>query len=93
MRQFTAAIEHVPVSSLKPYPRNARRHSKTQINQIANSIQRFGVTTSFLVAKDGEFVAGHGRVAAAKTLGIDTVPVLRLAHLSETERRAYISCR
>lgn len=90
MRQFTAAIEHVPVSSLKPYPRNARRHSKTQIKQIANSIQRFGFTNSVLVAKDGEIVAVHGRVAAAKTLGIDTVPVLRLAHLSETERRAYI---
>jgi DNA modification methylase len=90
MRQFTAAIEHVPVSSLKPYPRNARRHSKTQIKQIAKSIERFGFTNPVLVAEDGEIVAGHGRVAAAKTLRLETVPVLRLAHLSETERRAYI---
>jgi DNA modification methylase len=74
----------------KPYPRNARRHSKAQIKQIASSIERFGFTNPVLVADDGEIVAGHGRVAAAKLLGLETVPVLRLSHLSETERRAYV---
>src|ERR1700724_3100008 len=90
MRQFSPAIERVSVQSLKPYPRNARRHSKAQIKQIAASIERFGFSNPVLVADTGESVAGHGRVAAAKLLGIDTVPAVRLSHLSEVERRAYV---
>jgi hypothetical protein len=69
MRQFSPAIERVSVQSLKPYPRNARRHSKAQIKQIAASIERFGFSNPVLIADDGEIVAGHGRVAAAKLLG------------------------
>lgn len=90
MRKFTPAIEHVAVRSLKPYPRNARRHSKAQIKQIAASIERFGFNNPVLIADDGEIVAGHGRVAAAQLLGIETVPAVRLSHLSEVEKRAYI---
>src|SRR3954454_357145 len=90
MKLFTAAIEHAPTASLKPYPRNARRHSKAQIKQIAASIERFGFTNPVLMSEDGEIVAGHGRVAAARLLGLETVPALRLSHLSETERRAYV---
>ena len=90
MRKFSPAIEHVSVRSLRPYPRNARRHSKAQIKQIAASIERFGFTNPVLIAEDGEIVAGHGRVAAAKLLGIETVPALRLSHLTEAERRAYV---
>ena len=90
MRKFSPAIEHVSVRSLRPYPRNARRHSKAQIKQIAASIERFGFTNPVLMAEDGEIVAGHGRVAAAMLLGIDTVPALRLSHLTEAERRAYV---
>jgi len=90
MRQFSPAIERVSVQSLKPYPRNARRHSKAQIKQIAASIERFGFSNPVLIADDGEIVAGHGRVAAAKLLGIETVPAVRLSHLSEAERRAYV---
>ncbi|MFZ1962449.1 MAG: DNA methyltransferase [Roseiarcus sp.] len=90
MRKFTPAIEHVSVQSLKPYPRNARRHSKVQIKQIAASIERFGFSNPVLIADDGEIVAGHGRVAAAKFLGIETVPAVRLSHLNEAERRAYV---
>ena len=89
-RQFSHAIEELPINSLKPYPRNARRHSKAQIKQIAASIERFGFVNPVLTADDGEIVAGHGRIAAAKLLGLATVPVLRLSHLSEVERRAYV---
>jgi len=90
MRQFSHAIEDFPINSLKPYPRNARCHSKAQIKQIAASIERFGFVNPVLTADDGEIVAGHGRVAAAKLLGLAKVPVLRLSHLSEVERRAYV---
>jgi len=83
-------IEQVLVQSLKPYPRNARRHSKVQIQQIAASITRFGFNNPILIADDGEIVAGHGRLAAAKLLGLETVPTLRLSHLNEAERRAYV---
>jgi ParB-like chromosome segregation protein Spo0J len=90
MRQFSHAIEDIPINARKPYPRNARCHSKAQIKQIAASIERFGFVNPVLTADDGEIVAGHGRVAAAKLLGLAKVPVLRLAHLSEVERRAYV---
>ena len=90
MRQFSPTIENIPVRSLKPYPRNARRHSKAQIKQIAASIERFGFSNPVLIADDGEIVAGHGRVAAATLLGIETVPAVRLSHLTEVERRAYV---
>jgi DNA modification methylase len=78
------------VSALKPYARNARRHSKRQVRQIADSIRRFGFTNPVLVSDEGEIIAGHGRVLAAKELGLETVPTLRLSHLTSEERRAYV---
>lgn len=75
---------------LRPYACNARRHSKKQVRQIADSIQRFGFTNPVLISDDDEIIAGHGRVEAAKLLSLETVPTLRLSHLSETERRAYV---
>lgn len=78
------------ISSLQAYARNARTHSKRQIKQIAESIQRFGFTNPVLVSDDGEIIAGHGRVEAAKLIGLKTVPTLALSHLSEAERRAYV---
>ncbi len=78
------------IGALRPYPRNARTHSKKQVKQIAASIERFGFTNPVLVSEDGEIVAGHGRVEAAKLLGRRSVPTLALSHLSATERRAYI---
>lgn len=75
---------------MRPYARNARKHSKAQIQQIAASIQRFGFTNPVLVGDDDEIIAGHGRVEAAKKLGLTSVPTLRLSHLSPEERRAYI---
>jgi DNA modification methylase len=90
MQLISPSIEHVSVRSLRPYPRNARRHNKGQIKQIAASITRFGFNNPILIADDGEIVAGHGRLAAAKLLGLETVPTLRLSHLTEAERRAYV---
>ena len=79
-----------PLSSLRPYSRNARTHSAKQIAQIAASIRAFGFNNPVLIDKDGVIIAGHGRVAAAKTLGLETVPVIRLEHMSEAQKRAYI---
>ena len=83
-------IEHLSVVALQPYKRNARTHSAKQIAQIAASIRTFGFNNPVLIDKDGGIIAGHGRVEAAKQLGLDTVPCLRLEHLSEDEKRAYI---
>jgi DNA modification methylase len=78
------------ITALRPYARNARTHSRKQIKQIAASIDRFGFTNPVLVSDDGEIIAGHGRVAAARSLGWKRVPTIALSHLSETERRAYV---
>lgn len=84
------SIEMMPVGTLKPYARNARTHSKRQIEQIAESIKRFGFTNPVLIGDEGEIVAGHGRVLAAKELGLHEVPTLKLSHLNADERRAYV---
>jgi ParB-like chromosome segregation protein Spo0J len=83
-------IEYIPVRELRPYPNNARRHSKKQIQQIANSIAKFGFCNPVLIDDAKQIIAGHGRVEAAKVLGIDAVPTCRLSHLSEADKRAYI---
>jgi len=83
-------IAEQAITSLRPYARNARTHSKKQVRQIAASIERFGFTNPVLVSDDGEIVAGHGRDEAAKLLKWKTVPTIVLSHLSETERRAYV---
>jgi DNA modification methylase len=85
----TQLVERL-VASLKPYPGNARTHSKKQVRQIADSIKRFGFTNPVLVSDEGEIIAGHGRVEAARLLGITHVPTLALSHLSAAERRAYV---
>lgn len=84
------SIVNRKIDALKPYHRNARTHSKKQIRQIADSITRFGFTNPVLVSDDGDIIAGHGRVEAAKLLGMREVPTLALSHLNETERRAYV---
>lgn len=78
------------IASLRPYSRNARTHSKKRLKQIAASIERFGFTNPVLVSDDGEIIAGHGRVEAAKLLGRKNVPTLALSHLSQADRRAYV---
>jgi DNA modification methylase len=84
------AIEQMAPTDLEPYARNARTHSVKQIAQIAASIRTFGFNNPVLIDKHNVIIAGHGRVEAAKPLGLETVPVIRLEHLSEAEKRAYI---
>src|SRR5271165_5836813 len=83
-------IEVWPIERLVPYARNARTHSPEQIAQIAASIVEFDFNAPILVASDAGIVAGHGRLLAARKLGLAEVPVVVLDHLSETQRRAYI---
>ncbi len=83
-------IEPWPTAKLIPYARNARQHSDAQVAQIAASIAEFGFTNPILAASDGVIVAGHGRLAAAQKLGLVTVPVVVLDHLSATQRRALV---
>ncbi|QDC37745.1 site-specific DNA-methyltransferase [Sphingobium fuliginis] len=78
------------ITLLKPHARNARTHSKKQIDQIARSIQKFGFTNPILIDEQDRIIAGHGRVEAAKSLGLTQVPVLLLDGMSEADRRAYI---
>src|SRR3954454_22480441 len=84
------AVQQMAVASLRPYPGNARTHSKKQIKHIARSIERFGFTNPVLISDDNEIIAGHGRVEAARLLGLARVPALRLSHLSPAQRRAYV---
>jgi hypothetical protein len=83
-------IRYLPIARLSPYPRNARTHSKHQILQIAESIKQFGFTNPILIDANATIIAGHGRVAAAKVLGITEVPTIQLESLSEEQIRAYI---
>ena len=83
-------IEPTPVRELRPHPNNARTHSKKQIRQIAKSIAQFGFCNPVLVDDAKQIIAGHGRVEAAKLLGIDAVPTCQLSHLSEADKRAYV---
>ena len=83
-------LEHWPIERLLPYIRNARTHSETQIAQIAASIAEFGFTAPILAGSDGVIVAGHGRLAAARKLGLASVPVVVLEHLTPTQRRALV---
>ena len=83
-------VEPIAPNELTPYSGNARTHSKRQIEQIAASIRKFGFNSPVLINDDGQIVAGHGRVEAAKLLGLAVVPTLRLSHLSPAEQRAYV---
>jgi DNA modification methylase len=89
-KAWPSGTERAAVSALKPYARNARTHSRKQIKKIAASIERFGFVNPVLIDEDHQIIAGHGRVAAAKTLGWAEVPVLRIEHLSKAEKRAYM---
>jgi DNA modification methylase len=84
------AIEYLPVASLRPDPKNARLHSDKQVQQIARSIEAFGFNVPVLIDSTSQVMAGHGRLLACGLLGIDNVPVIRLEHLSEHQRRAFM---
>jgi ParB-like nuclease domain len=84
------SIENPPLSNLKPWARNARTHSKNQIKQIAESITQFGFTNPVLIDREKTILAGHGRVAAAKLLGLREVLCVRLEHMTKAQKRAYL---
>jgi len=88
--QNNLSITYVLIDSLKPYPRNARTHTKHQIRQIANSIKTFGFANPVLVDAKSTIIAGHGRVEAAKLLGMIQVPTIPLENLTESQIRAYV---
>ena len=81
-------VAYVPLASLKPYPRNARKHNQRQIRLLAESIKEFGWTLPVLIDAENMILAGHGRVEAAKLLGMEAVPSLRIERLNESQKRA-----
>jgi len=83
-------IEIRAIADLSPYANNPRTHSAKQIKQIAESIQIFGFNNPVLVDDNDTVIAGHGRIEAAKQLGMETVPVVRLSHMTEAQKRAYV---
>lgn len=83
-------LEQVKTALLVPYAKNARTHSETQVAQIAASISEFGFCNPVLIDAENGIIAGHGRVLAANVLGLEKVPCIRLSHLSEAQKRAYI---
>ena len=83
-------ITEIALAKLIPYARNARTHSPEQVAQIAASIKEFGFTNPVLIDDDHGIIAGHGRVLAARKLGLETVPTIILSGLSEIQKRAYI---
>jgi DNA modification methylase len=83
-------IEQVKLDALIPYARNSRTHSDAQVAQIAASIEEFGFTNPVLIDETGSIIAGHGRVMAARKLAIADVPSIRLTHLTEAQKKAYV---
>lgn len=83
-------IKYLPVDALVPYSRNPRTHSEDQVAQISASIREFGFTNPILIDGKNGIIAGHGRFAAAKELGLDQVPCIDLSHLTEEQRRALV---
>lgn len=83
-------IEQIDIESLAPYANNSRTHSAEQVQQVASSIREFGFTNPVLIDAVGGIIAGHGRVLAAKSIGMLKVPCIRLSHLSDAQRRAYV---
>ena len=84
------AVDYRPIGDLIPYARNARTHSTAQVALLAGSIREYGFTNPILVDGESGIIAGHGRVMAARQLGLAAVPVIELGHLSEAQKRAYI---
>jgi len=90
MKDNDKKIEQVATALLVPYAKNAKKHDAAQVAAIAGSIREFGFNNPVLIDADNGIIAGHGRVLAAHQLGLEAVPCLRLTHLSDTQKRAYI---
>lgn len=87
--EIVKKFEQLPVDALRPYAKNTRYHSPHQVEKLAKSILEFGFVSPLLITKDNEVVAGHGRLMAAKKLGIASVPCVRVEHLTKKQWRAY----
>jgi DNA modification methylase len=83
-------VTHVSIDLLKPYKNNARTHSKKQVQQIANSIKEFGFNVPILIDENYQIIAGHGRLEAAKKLGLKELPIILVEHLTEPQKKAFI---
>ena len=83
-------IEWVPIGALRPNPRNGRTHSKKQLKQIAASIRTFGFLNPVIADAHNSVLAGHGRLEAARLIGLTHVPVIRFDHLTPAQKRAYV---
>lgn len=92
MQLSTTPLEviYLRTTSLKPDPRNPRVHSDKQVRQIAQSIESFGFNVPLLIDDEQKVIAGHGRLLAARKLGWDTIPAIRLSHLTESQRMAFL---
>jgi ParB-like chromosome segregation protein Spo0J len=86
----TKHLEQIPTADLIPYARNSRTHSDEQVAQIAASIREFGFCNPVLIDAQNTIIAGHGRVLAAGRMKLESVPCLRLTHLTDAQRRAYV---
>jgi len=84
------SVEYLPPQALQPYPNNARGHSKRQLTKLAASIAEFGFVVPVLIDGGNGLIAGHARVEAATSLGLDAIPCIRIEHLSEAQKRAFI---
>ena len=83
-------VEYIATSELVPYARNSRTHCDEQVAQIMGSIREFGFTNPVLIDSDCTIIAGHGRVLAATRLELENIPCIRLSHLTDTQRQAYV---
>lgn len=83
-------INLININNLQEYTNNARTHSDSQVSQIAESIKEFGFNNPVLVDENNQLIAGHGRLLAAKQLGLTEVPAITLSHLTETQKKAYV---
>ena len=92
MQMSTTPLEviYLHTKTLKPDPRNPRVHSDKQVRQIVQSIESFGFNVPLLIDDEQKVIAGHGRLLAARKLGWDTVPAIRLSHLTESQRMAFL---
>ena len=89
-RQEFPVYKKTKVKDLIPYARNSRTHSDEQIDQIARSIQEFGFLAPIIINEKNEIIAGHGRLMAAKKIGMDEVPCIDASHLTDAQRKAYV---
>lgn len=90
MTQMPSQIERLAIDQLIPYARNSRTHSPEQVNKLAASLREYGFTNPVLIDGQGGIIAGHGRVMAARQCGLAEVPCIRLGHLTEAQKRAYV---